>query len=815
MLPYQRFTRVGPRRLVVVLLAIAFLTEFGEAFLLPAILPNRLSEWVQASIDALLLVLILAPTVWWLMIQPLRAEREEAESRFRDLIESSPDGILAVDRSGLIRLMSGQVEELFGYSRTELVGRPVEMLMPGMVRVRHVANRTQFQRQPQLRPMGTGGDLRALHKDGSEFPVEVSLSPMPRDGEPLVIAIVRDVTRRQEAERALRESEQRYRAVVQHIDEIVYAVEMTADPSAGRVVFVSDRVERVTGHTSQEFMENPQLWNSLLHPDDASSVASLTGRLLSERTSVTRLYRLRDDRTGHYLWIEDRVVPHVARDGAPVTLFGVARDVTERHRAEQFLAEQSKILESFFKHTQTCIVFLDKDFNFIRVNDAYAQACRRDVSEFAGRNHFELYPSDAKAEFERVVRTKECFQALARPFTFPDHPEWGVTYWDLTLVPILDDRGGVEFLVFCLNDVTERRRAEEGLHESEERLRLIRDNVLDLVSQVGRDGTYVYVSPSYQEVLGYSPQSLLGTSAFELVHLEDLERVRAVFDEAVQRRASGRSDLRYRHADGHYVWLEAVGTLLFDQTGTPNGAVLSARDITERRRANDALKDAHARLQSLSRRLLNIQETERRGLARELHDEIGQALTATKINLQALERFPDPATLASRLRDANSIIERAIEQVRSLSLKLRPPLLDDLGVPAALRWLLEQHGRRSGLRVQFVSDPLEGRLAAEVETACFRIAQQGLTNVERHAGAHTVTLELRRVGDALHLNVRDDGAGFDVPAARARAIHGGSLGLLSMEERAALAGGGIEWTSAPGRGTTVHAWFALAPQVKS
>ena len=226
------------------------------------------------------------------------------------------------------------------------------------------------------------------------------------------------------------------------------------------------------------------------------------------------------------------------------------------------------------------------------------------------------------------------------------------------------------------------------------------------------------------------------------------------------------------------------------------------------------LEEKNMRLQSLSRRLLNIQETERRSLARELHDEIGQALTATKINLQALERFPDPATLASRLRDANSIVERALEQVRSLSLELRPPLLDDLGLPAALRWLLDQHARRSGLQVQFVSDPFEGRPGAEVETACFRIAQQGLMNVVKHAGARTVRVELRRVGDALHLHVRDDGAGFDVLAARARAMRGESLGLLSMEERAALAGGGIEWTPAPGRGTDVHAWFALAPTTR-
>ena len=136
----------------------------------------------------------------------------------------------------------------------------------------------------------------------------------------------------------------------------------------------------------------------------------------------------------------------------------------ERKQSAQLLAEQSRIFESFFKHVQTCLVILDTHFNFIRVNDAYAQACRRDASAFAGRNHFELYPStELKAVFERAVRTKEPFQIFARPFTFPDQPERSVTYWDLILVPIPDDRGEVEFLVFSLNDVTLQKEHEKHI----------------------------------------------------------------------------------------------------------------------------------------------------------------------------------------------------------------------------------------------------------------------------------------------------------------------------------------------------------------
>jgi len=192
-----------------------------------------------------------------------------------------------------------------------------------------------------------------------------------------------------------------------------------------------------------------------------------------------------------------------------------------------------------------------------------------------------------------------------------------------------------------------------------------------------------------------------------------------------------------------------------------------------------------------------------------LHDEIGQALTATKINLQSLQRYPEPATIAARLGESVGIVERALGQVRSLSLELRPPLLDDLGLAAALRWLTDQHTRRTDLRVEFRSSSVDARFDAAAETACFRVAQEALNNICRYAGARHVAVELQVRDGGLHLLVSDDGAGFDVPAARLRAAQGASLGLLGMEERATLAGGGIEWRSTPGRGSEVHAWFLL------
>jgi signal transduction histidine kinase len=228
-----------------------------------------------------------------------------------------------------------------------------------------------------------------------------------------------------------------------------------------------------------------------------------------------------------------------------------------------------------------------------------------------------------------------------------------------------------------------------------------------------------------------------------------------------------------------------------------------------RKQAGEALKNTSERCQWLSHRLLEIQETERRNLARELHDEIGQALTAVKIHLQAAQRSVTAKASPHHFDECVRIVERALQQVRNLSLNLRPPLLDDLGLPAALRWQLDAQGRAAGLTAQFTSNALTDRLHPDLETICFRVAQEALTNAVRHAQAKKVSVELRQLENEVHLSIKDDGKGFDVQAARARALKGRSMGLLSMEERVMLAGGRLELDSAPNRGTRVHAVLPL------
>ena len=229
-------------------------------------------------------------------------------------------------------------------------------------------------------------------------------------------------------------------------------------------------------------------------------------------------------------------------------------------------------------------------------------------------------------------------------------------------------------------------------------------------------------------------------------------------------------------------------------------------------RANRELTETVAHLRHLSRRVMGALEAERTRLARELHDQIGQVLTAVKLRLQLLQRQSPTPAQTGQLEEAMQAIDAAIGDVRRLSRDLRPTQLDDLGLEAALRAHLEQQAAIGRLDAHFAAAPLPDAVDPVVETTCFRIAQEALTNVLRHARARAVWLELAVAEDALRLTLRDDGVGFEPAAAARRAASGESLGLVGMEERAAFAGGSVRVGSQLGGGTTVEASFPLRPR---
>jgi signal transduction histidine kinase len=263
-------------------------------------------------------------------------------------------------------------------------------------------------------------------------------------------------------------------------------------------------------------------------------------------------------------------------------------------------------------------------------------------------------------------------------------------------------------------------------------------------------------------------------------------------------------------------WLIPCKLMIKNKPSSPKAKSLKSRQGAQAAKVEpasllDQVRTGRERSQRLARQLLQAQEMERRRLARELHDEIGQALTAVKLNLKALEgRLSVKHSKA--LAESLAIVDTALQQVRGLSLDLRPAILDDLGLAAALRWYVDRQAQRGGIAMDFRNESPGARSSVLLETTCFRVAQEALTNVLRHAKAKRVSVRIQQKPDALNLYIEDDGIGFDTEQARQKAAGGACLGLLGMQERVILAGGRLDVTSTPGSGTSIHVCLPLGEQ---
>ncbi|MDO8354771.1 MAG: sensor histidine kinase [Nitrospirota bacterium] len=254
---------------------------------------------------------------------------------------------------------------------------------------------------------------------------------------------------------------------------------------------------------------------------------------------------------------------------------------------------------------------------------------------------------------------------------------------------------------------------------------------------------------------------------------------------------------------------EREGPFLLEERLLIDSLTDSVSSFLTRREAEESLRAAHAQLQTLSRQLMQVQERERRQLAHDLHDEIGQAVTAIKMNLQTMQRVADTSAVQESLSDSLGMLDKILQRVRDLSLDLRPSLLDDLGLVPAVRWYVERQAQRAGLVAEVEAEHVPQDLEPDLAVACFRIVQESITNILRHATATTIHVDLRRTDQWLDLCIKDDGVGFSRREPSAQAANRPSLGLLGMQERAQALGGTITIQSLPGRGTEVRVRIPL------
>jgi two-component system, NarL family, sensor histidine kinase UhpB len=374
--------------------------------------------------------------------------------------------------------------------------------------------------------------------------------------------------------------------------------------------------------------------------------------------------------------------------------------------------------------------------------------------------------------------------------------------------PLRDARGAICGVAGMAFDITD-------LRYSEERLRVINLATNDAVWDWDLVTNALWFGRGFETLFWYTREELEPTieARTNRVHPEDRDRVLASLKAAIDAgNTIWSGDYRFRRRDGSYADVYDRGYVIHDpRTGTPIRMVGSMMDVSERKRSQEQLQASRAALRLLAARQHDVREHERTRIAREIHDTLGQALTALKLQLAAAQTAAGPAApaLRERLSETALMVDDLVKTVRRIVTELRPPILDQLGLPAAVEWLAQDFSRRTGIACESTILPTDDAITNELATALFRITQEALTNISRHAAATRAQVELGLKSGCVTLEVLDDGQGITEAAASGP----GSLGILGMRERAAALGGVLEVAPRSDGGTRVAAWFPSNPGV--
>jgi two-component system sensor histidine kinase UhpB len=496
----------------------------------------------------------------------------------------------------------------------------------------------------------------------------------------------------------------------------------------------------------------------------------------------------------------------------------VMRDITERKRAEEALAYERDLLHTLMDNVPDGIYFKDAASCFTRINRAQAQVLGvNDPAEAIGKTDFDFFRAELARDFhadeQEIVKSGK---PLIDKVEGVEEANGRFRWVSATKVPVLDRKGRVTGIVGISRDITERKQAEEALARSEAfNRRLVEASPVGIL-YLDAAGIITYENPAMRRMMGVPGEMqspVIGVKIAEVPPIKEAGML-PLFERCLAGETIAGEVAHYRSLMGSQVDLEIHAAPLMDAWGKWDGAIVIAQDITGRKQVEDekarlfeALSQQREQLRALAGRLAEVQEAERKQLAQELHDLVGRNLTALDLNLnmiraQISSASPAVASIQDCLEESLVLVEQTAECIRDVMANLRPPVLDDYGLVAALRWYGTQVASWAGLTVSVQGEEPVPRLVTSVETALFRIAQEALTNVAKHAQASEVTVLVAVEDGTTCLTVTDNGLGFEFALpAELSGRHG--WGLLSMTERAEAIGGECHIESRPGLGTQV------------
>ncbi len=476
---------------------------------------------------------------------------------------------------------------------------------------------------------------------------------------------------------------------------------------------------------------------------------------------------------------------------------------SQERRAPARLREAERRYQTLFNASPQPIYVYDVEtLRIVAANEKMVQRYGWTREELLCMSALDLHPAGEEERFRRgsheppdvdIVRTWR-------------HKRSNGAVFDAEVTAHDFDLDGRRLRLVIANDITERKRQERVLRDSEERFRSLTELFSDLYWETDENHRFVRMTGILFARRRIRPEAFEGKTRWEIEapnmsaegwarHRADLEAHREFRDLVIAR----------RNAAGEKYYISLSGRPMFDERREFRGYHGVGMDVTARIVAQEALQKAAGDLQALSRRLVEVQEVERRDLSRELHDRIGQNLTALYINLDILLGnigVHGSAEIEGRLRDSLEILGATARMIDDITAELRPPMLDNIGLAAALRWHGARFASRTGIAVTVDADEdFIPETAAMRDVALFRIAQEALNNAAKHAHARNIEITIRVKQGELIFQVRDDGTGFDADADSGTRI---GLGMRTMRERAAAIGGQLEVTSSAEAGTTLR-----------
>lgn len=497
--------------------------------------------------------------------------------------------------------------------------------------------------------------------------------------------------------------------------------------------------------------------------------------------------------------------------------------IREREEIEHTLRQQRNELRQIAEHMREVLWVrgvLDDRYKF--VSPMYEEVFGRSCASLQAnpRSFLDAIHVDDRARVEAAwVRQRAGTPTDDRyPFIRPD----GSTGWIRSRgFPVPEPTGPIKRVVGLTEDITESqeqlerdRRSHEVLHQSEQRWRSVCEtSAIGMV--LGDAAANILASnQAFQELVGYSGEELTKLTVYELTHEADAPLNISLRAELVAgARREMQMEKRLRRKDQTWIWVRVTSSWVPDTEHTPGYVIALVEDITPRRLAEEQLAASVSQSRSLAARLMHAQDDERRRIAQMLHETTAQDLAALKLHLARLNRTASHLTDADRaaLTESISLAEQSMTEIRTLSYVLHPPFLDEMGLLSALRWYAAGFAERSGIKLEVELPEHFDRLPLDTETALFRIVQESLINIHRHAGSETARIRLRRDAAVLVLEIEDRGHGIPTPSLERIASRGGLLGvgIAGMRERIEQLGGRLEITS-NGQGTTVRTHLPLA-----